>query len=103
MAKKAGITCGTIAYSTTFILLAPVACIASTGRRSISSIASPISLPMKPIDRNITARMPASTPGPKMATNSRAQMMVFTERLDTRINRPSHRVALFGVVFCAAI
>ncbi len=40
------------------------------------------------------ARMPASAPGPKIATNSSAQMMVLTERLVTRMTRPSQSVAL---------
>ena len=54
---------------------------------------------MKPTERNMTAKMPANTPGPKIATNSNAQMMVLTERLETKINRPTHKVILFGVVF----
>ena len=58
---------------------------------------------MKPIERNIIATMPASTPGPKFATKSSAQMIVFTDREVTRISRPSQSVARLGVVFCAAM
>ena len=58
---------------------------------------------MNPIERNMIATMPATTPGPKIATNSSAQMIVFTDREVTRISRPSHRVTRFGVVFCAEI
>ncbi len=64
-----GITCGSTAIHSTLSRLAPVASIASTGPWSISSIASAISLPMKPIERNATAQTPAIGPGPNMATN----------------------------------
>src|SRR3546814_17543376 len=86
---KVGTTCGTMAYRMTFAGDAPVASSASTGRRSISSIASPRSLPRKPTDLNIMAMMPASTPGPKLDTNKRAPHTVITERLDTTIKRRS--------------
>lgn len=102
-AKNVGITCGTTPYRTTFRRDAPVASSASIGLRSISSMASPTSFPRNPRERKMIANMPASTPGPKMATNSSAQMIVFTDRLETRMNRPSQSVARLGVVFCAAI
>ncbi len=48
------------------------------------------------------ATIPATMPGPKIATKSSAQMIVLTDREVTRISRPSQSVARFGVVFCAA-
>ena len=58
---------------------------------------------MNPIDRNMIATIPAMMPGPKMATNNSAQMIVLTDRDDTRMNRPIHRVTTLGVVLRAAI
>ena len=49
------------------------------------------------------AQMPATSPGPKMATKSRAHTMVLTERVATRINRPSHHRSGWGVVLRAAM
>ena len=48
---------------------APVARTASTCLSEISSIASVKSLPMKPIDATVSARMPASAPKPTALTN----------------------------------
>ncbi len=49
-----------------------------------SSSASPKSLPTNPIERKAMARVPASAPGPKTATKSRAHTSEFTDRLETR-------------------
>ena len=77
--------------------------IASTWLASISSIASYISLAMKPIDRSEMAMMPASAPGPMMETSSSAQMSELIERDETMMNSASGRTkATLGVVLRAA-
>ena len=79
-----------------------MASIASMGPRSASSIASATSLARKPTLRADTAAMPASGPGPKIATKSRPQITVFTEREATRMPRPTAQVKPLAVVLRAA-
>ena len=65
---------------------APAALSASIGPGRASSSASPKSFPTKPMERNAMAMVPASAPGPKIATNSSAHTSEFTEREDTSIS-----------------
>ena len=57
---------------------------------------------MKPTDRAATAKMPATAPGPKIATNSRPQITVLIERDPTRMARPIAQVKPLAVVLRAA-
>ena len=59
---------------------APVARTASTCFSEISSIASVKSLPMKPIEATVSARMPASAPKPTAFTNRIATITGWNER-----------------------
>ena len=61
---NAGLICGTMPYIAASRELAPVALMASTWPRSISSIASASSFEQKPIERTPTARTPASAQAP---------------------------------------
>ena len=57
---------------------------------------------MKPIERSAIARMPASTPGPRIVTSTSAQMIALIEREETMISRPIGRTNLaLGVVLRA--
>ena len=71
---------------------APVARTASTCFSEISSIASANSLPMKPIDATVSARMPASAPKPTALTNRIATITGWNERHSamSSARRPGH-------------
>ena len=72
---------------------APVARIASTCFSEISSIASAKSLPMKPIEATVSARMPASAPKPTAFTNRIATITGWNERqsaMKTRVGQVTH-------------
>lgn len=85
-APNAGTTCGQYPLRTMLGHGAPAAAGASTGPGLVSSSASPKSLPTNPIERNAIASVPASGPGPKIATKSSAQTSESTQRDDTSIS-----------------
>ena len=74
----------------------------SIGPLFASSIASPNNFPTKPMDLKAIESTPARAPGPKMATNSRAQIKELTERVDTKINWAIQLSVLFEVKLRAA-
>jgi hypothetical protein len=69
MRGKEGLICGTTAYQTTCILLAPVAVIASIGPSSIFSIASEYSFAFEAIVWTSKAIIPAYGPIPTHTEN----------------------------------
>jgi len=64
-------------------------------------MASATSFEQNPIERTAIASVPASAPEPKTMTNTKAQMMTFTDRDAEMMNFPSRSVYRFGVVFSA--
>ncbi len=91
----------TIGTMVTYVIALPVASMASTVPWSTSSMASATSLPRKPMERMAMAQMPATGPGPKMATKIKAQTTVLMDLDDTRMKRPMNQVTPLMVVLRA--
>jgi sugar lactone lactonase YvrE len=103
MHQKAGWTRGQCPLISTFGHEAPAAVNASTGSALASSTASAKSLPANPMERKAIAIVPASAPGPKIATNSSAQTSELTERDATRISLANSLTIRMGTMLLAAI
>jgi hypothetical protein len=103
MHQKAGWTRGQCPLISTFGHEAPAAVNASTGSALASSTASAKSLPTNPMERKAIAIVPASAPGPKIATNSSAQTSELTERDATRISLANSLTIRMGTMLLAAI
>ncbi len=80
-------TCGSTPKASSDAKGAPVARTASTCFSEISSMASVNSLPMKPTDATVSARMPASAPKPTALTNRMATITGWNERAMTMMVR----------------